>query len=90
MATLTVWKFNDPAGAERAAGVLEGLQRQELIKIDDAATVAWPPERKRPKTRQLHDLAGPARSRVPSGASCSACCSSFHCSAWRSARRWAR
>ncbi len=58
MATLTVWKFNEPGGAERAAGVLEGLQKQELIKIDDAATVAWPAERKRPRTKQLHDLAG--------------------------------
>jgi uncharacterized membrane protein len=58
MATLTVWKFNDPDGAERAATVLVGLAKQEVVTVHDAATVAWPLDRKRPKTRQLHSLAG--------------------------------
>src|SRR5580765_1736823 len=58
MATLTVWKFNDPEGAGRAVGILEDLQKQELITVHDAAVVSWPPERKRPKTKQLHNLAG--------------------------------
>jgi len=58
MATLSVWKFNDPNGAENAAEILEGLQKQELVKIHDAATVTWPEGKKRPKTRQLHHLAG--------------------------------
>ncbi len=58
MATLTVWKFPDENGAEEAVGALEQLQRQELIKVHDAAVVSWPPEKKKPRTRQLHNLAG--------------------------------
>jgi uncharacterized membrane protein len=58
VATLTVWKINDPEGAERAAGKLDGLQKLELIKVHDAAIVSWPEGKKKPKTRQLHNLAG--------------------------------
>ena len=58
MATLTVWKLNDPAGAEQAVAKLEGLQKQGLIKIHDAAVVSWAEGKKKPKTRQLHNLAG--------------------------------
>jgi uncharacterized membrane protein len=57
MATLSVWKFDDPAGAAQAIATLEGLQREELITIDDAAVVSWPADKKRPKTKQLHNLA---------------------------------
>lgn len=42
MATLTVWRLPDPEGAERAADNLEGLQRQELVTVHDAAIVSWP------------------------------------------------
>ncbi len=58
MATLTVWKFDDPGGAARAANTLEMLQKQELITVHDAAEVAWPAGKKRPKTTQLHNLTG--------------------------------
>ena len=58
MATLTVWKFPDPYGAERAESTLEQLQKEELITIHDAATVSWPEGAKKPKTRQLHSLTG--------------------------------
>lgn len=58
MATLTVWRFKEPDGAERAAAKLAELQSQGSIVVHDAATVAWPAGRKRPKTRQLNDLAG--------------------------------
>ena len=58
MATLTVWRFNNPEGAGRAVGILEGLQKQELITVHDAAIVSWPLDKKRPKTKQLHNLAG--------------------------------
>ena len=54
MATLTVWKFADPSGAEKALGTLEGLQKQALIEVFDGAVVSWPPDEKKPKTRQLH------------------------------------
>jgi uncharacterized membrane protein len=58
MATLTVWKFDDPAGAEQAEQTLVSLSTQNLITIDDAATVSWPPDKKRPRTRQVESLAG--------------------------------
>ncbi|MET9270669.1 DUF1269 domain-containing protein [Kribbella sp. NPDC003557] len=58
MATLTVWKFDSPAGAEEAVGTLEHLAKQQLIQLHDAATVTWEPGKKKPKTRQLHNLAG--------------------------------
>jgi uncharacterized membrane protein len=58
MATLTVWKFADANGAERAIDTLMELQKQDLIKVHDAAVVSWPEDKKKPKTRQLHNLAG--------------------------------
>jgi uncharacterized membrane protein len=58
MAMLTVWRFKDAEGAERAASTLADLQAQGLIVVHDAATVSWPMARKRPRTRQLHNLAG--------------------------------
>jgi uncharacterized membrane protein len=58
MATLTAWKFPTPEGADQALATLERLQKEELIQVLDAAVVTWPADRKRPKTRQLHSLAG--------------------------------
>src|SRR6476620_10448194 len=58
MATLTVLKFPTAGGAEDMLGLLEGLQKQQLITIQDAAIVTWPMGKKKPKTRQLHSLAG--------------------------------
>lgn len=58
MATLTVWKFPDATGADRAVETLQSLQKQQLITLVDGATVSWAPEAKKPKTRQLHNLAG--------------------------------
>jgi uncharacterized membrane protein len=58
MGTLTVWKFDSPSGAEDAIRTLQGLAKQELIKIYDAATVSWESGAKKPKTRQLNNLAG--------------------------------
>jgi uncharacterized membrane protein len=58
MATLTVWKFPQAAGADGAVDTLKRLQKQGLVTIHDAATVSWPENRKRPKTRQLNDMAG--------------------------------
>jgi uncharacterized membrane protein len=58
VATLTVWKFPTPDGADQAATRLADLQKQGLITVHDAATVSWPPDKKKPKTRQLHSLAG--------------------------------
>ncbi len=57
MATLSVWKFQDPLGAERAEATLESLQKQELITVHDAAVVSWPEGKKKPKTHQMHSMA---------------------------------
>lgn len=58
MATLTAWKFGDAHGAANAQATLGDLQKEGLIRIIDAAIVEWEPSRKKPKTRQLHNLAG--------------------------------
>jgi uncharacterized membrane protein len=56
MATLTVWKFDSTDGAESALALLERMQKEELLRINDAAYVYWPEGRRRPKTEQLHKL----------------------------------
>jgi uncharacterized membrane protein len=58
MSTLTVWKFHAADGAENALAKLEGLQKQELIKVLDAAVVTWPEGRKKPKTYQAVSTVG--------------------------------
>ena len=58
MATLSVLKFNDPGGADRVLLALQGMQERQLIMLQDAAIVSWPQDRKKPKTRQLHSVAG--------------------------------
>jgi uncharacterized membrane protein len=58
MATLTVFKFSTPDGAQMMLGKVQALQKAELIKIQDAAIVSWPHGKKSPKTKQLVDLAG--------------------------------
>ncbi|WP_280457471.1 DUF1269 domain-containing protein [Nocardia carnea] len=56
--TLTVWKFASETGADTAVTTLEDLRRHELITVQDAAVVSWPAGARKPKTRQLHSLAG--------------------------------
>lgn len=58
MAALTVLKFSTPGGADELLGTLESLQKQRLITVIDAATVVWPEGKKKPKTKQLYNLAG--------------------------------
>ncbi|WP_374458034.1 DUF1269 domain-containing protein [Nocardioides sp.] len=58
MGTLTVWKFDTAGGADDATKLLGDLSQQHLITVLDAATVSWEEGRKRPRTRQLHDLTG--------------------------------
>jgi uncharacterized membrane protein len=57
-ASLTVWKFDTPQGAEHASKTLHDLARENLIVIHDAAVVEWEEGKKKPKTRQMHNLAG--------------------------------
>jgi len=58
MATLTVWKFPTSHGADEAEYTLIELQKQEMIKVHDAAVVSWETGAKKPKTRQAMNLAG--------------------------------
>ena len=52
MATLMVLKFDQPDEAEKALETLKPMQKQELIRMRDAAVVSWPAGRKGPITRQ--------------------------------------
>jgi uncharacterized membrane protein len=58
MATLTAWKFPTAEGADQAVSILENLQKEQLITVQDAATVSWPAGKKSPKTKEQHSLAG--------------------------------
>jgi uncharacterized membrane protein len=55
MASLTVWKFDTPYGADAALDKLQSLQSQQLITVQDAAVVSWESGKKKPKTRELRD-----------------------------------
>jgi len=58
MATLTAYKFDTPEGAGKMLDLVQDLSKQELIEIQDAATVTWPEGKKKPKTKDLGDLTG--------------------------------
>ena len=58
MATLSVLKFPTADGAQLVEGTLLELHKQHLIEVQDAAIVTWPQGKKKPKTEQLHSLAG--------------------------------
>ena len=58
MATFSVLKFDTPEGADQALDTVQNLASQYLIKLHDAAVVTWPTGKKKPKTRQLRNLAG--------------------------------
>ncbi|HTW14046.1 MAG TPA: DUF1269 domain-containing protein [Nocardioides sp.] len=57
-ATLTVWKFDTPQGAEEASKTLQGLASEGILTLHDAATVSWEEGKKKPKTRQLASTTG--------------------------------
>lgn len=58
MATLSVLKFSDSNQADQVLAILQGLQKQQMIRILDAAIVRWPEGAKKPKTEQLTNLTG--------------------------------
>ena len=58
MATISVLKFSTADGAEQALGTVQSLSKQHLINLHDAVIVTWPEGKKKPKTRQLANLAG--------------------------------
>jgi uncharacterized membrane protein len=51
MTTLTVLKFDSADGAEKALDLIKYLTRQQLITLQNAAIVAWPVGKNKPKTR---------------------------------------
>jgi uncharacterized membrane protein len=53
MATLAVWKFDTPNGADESAMTLEALDLQDILALRDAATVSWKRSTQKPRTRQL-------------------------------------
>jgi uncharacterized membrane protein len=55
MTTFTVWKFDEPSGADRAASVLQDAAAEGLVKIVDHAVVSWPVGASRPSTKQAHE-----------------------------------
>lgn len=57
-ATLTVWKFDTPEGADQASQTLQDLAKQNVITVHDAATVSWQSDAKKPKTKQLLSTTG--------------------------------
>jgi len=58
MATLTVLKFDTVDGAENELEVIEDLNKQQMIKLHDAAIVTWPKGKNKPKTKHLTSLTG--------------------------------
>lgn len=50
MATFTVWKFDEPAGARQAEQLLLDAESEGLITIVDRAVVSWPNGATRPTT----------------------------------------
>ena len=58
MATLSVLKFDTPTGADEGLELMKSLQKQQLITLQDAAIVTWPEGAKKPKTKQLINMAG--------------------------------
>lgn len=57
-ASLTVWKFETPDGAQEALSRLEALSAEGLISVIDAAVVSWEVGKRRPRTKQLHSTTG--------------------------------
>ena len=58
MATITVLKFSTADGAQQALDTVQSLTKQQLITLHDAAIVTWLEGEKKPKTKQLANLAG--------------------------------
>ena len=55
MTTFTVWKFDDPDGAQHAAGLLKNAEKDQLVKVLDHAVVSWPVGADRPDTSHSRD-----------------------------------
>jgi uncharacterized membrane protein len=54
MTSFTVWKFEEPDGAEHATKVLKDAASEGLVKIVDHAIVTWPEGAEEPETKHSH------------------------------------
>jgi uncharacterized membrane protein len=57
MTTFSVWKFDDPEGAEQAVRMLKDAEADGIVKIDDHAVVSWPAGAAHPDTKHGHEEA---------------------------------
>jgi uncharacterized membrane protein len=55
MTTFTVWKFDDPYGADHAATVIRRAASEGLIKIYNHAVVRWPEGASGPSSDKAHE-----------------------------------
>ena len=55
MTTFTVWKFDDPDGADHAAQILRNAEADGLVKVEDHAVVRWPADADQPTTAHGHE-----------------------------------
>jgi uncharacterized membrane protein len=56
---MTVVKFPEADGADKALEALKGMQARGLIRIHDGAILRWKTDAKKPQTAQLTNLTGP-------------------------------
>lgn len=56
--TLTMWRFDTPEGAEETMRVLEGLAREGLVDLHDAAALSWPSGATKLRTSEMKQAAG--------------------------------
>ena len=54
--SLVVLEYETPEGADKGLELAQSLQKQQLLKLLDAAVVTWPQGKRSPKTRHLGDL----------------------------------
>ena len=55
MTAFTVWKFDNPEGAARAASSLKAAEKDRLVKIVDHAVLSWPEGADKPELKHKHD-----------------------------------
>src|ERR1700730_15362622 len=58
MAKLTVWKLDSADAVVEASAMLQRLQKQQLLQLQDAVAVKWPPNARKPTLIVLYDLVG--------------------------------
>ena len=55
MTTFTVWKFEDPGGAQHAAELLQAAEADGIVTLVDHAVMTWPVGADKPETHHSHD-----------------------------------